>query len=43
MRAFDEGWAGAVWKTIGEPIVNTTSRYGGIDLNGVKLMGFNNI
>ncbi len=43
MRAFDAGWGGAVWKTIGEPIVNTGSRYGGIDLNGVKLMGFNNI
>jgi len=43
MRAFDAGWGGAVWKTIGEPIVNTSSRYGGIDLNGVKLMGFNNI
>ncbi len=43
MRAFDAGWGGAVWKTIGEPIVNTTSRYGGIGLNGVKLMGFNNI
>ncbi len=43
MRAFDAGWGGAVWKTIGEPIVNTTSRYGGIDLNGVKVMGFNNI
>lgn len=43
MRAFDAGWGGAVWKTIGEPIVNTTSRYGAIDLNGVKVMGFNNI
>src|SRR6202167_3498111 len=43
MRAFVAGWGSAVWKTIGEPIVNTTSRYGGIDLNGVKLMGFNNI
>lgn len=43
MRAFDAGWGGAVWKTIGEPIVNTSSRYGGIDLNGTKLMGFNNI
>jgi dihydropyrimidine dehydrogenase (NAD+) subunit PreA len=43
MRAFDAGWGGAVWKTIGEPIVNTTSRYGGIDLSGVKIMGFNNI
>jgi dihydropyrimidine dehydrogenase (NAD+) subunit PreA len=43
MRAFDAGWGGAVWKTIGEPIVNTSSRYGAIDLNGVKVMGFNNI
>jgi dihydropyrimidine dehydrogenase (NAD+) subunit PreA len=43
MRAFDAGWGGAVWKTIGEPIRNTTSRYGAVDLNGVKIMGFNNI
>src|SRR6202167_494723 len=42
-RAFDAGWGGAVWKTIGEPIVNTSSRYGAIDLAGVKIMGFNNI
>ncbi|HEV2176929.1 MAG TPA: NAD-dependent dihydropyrimidine dehydrogenase subunit PreA [Terriglobia bacterium] len=43
MRAFDAGWGGAVWKTIGEPIINTVSRYGGIDLGSQKLMGFNNI
>ncbi|HEV3277112.1 MAG TPA: NAD-dependent dihydropyrimidine dehydrogenase subunit PreA [Terriglobia bacterium] len=43
MRAFDAGWGGAVWKTIGEPIINTTSRYGGIDFGAQKLMGFNNI
>ncbi len=43
MGAFDAGWGGAVWKTIGEPIVNTSSRYGGIDLANVKMMGFNNI
>jgi dihydropyrimidine dehydrogenase (NAD+) subunit PreA len=43
MRAFDAGWGGAVWKTIGEPIVNTSSRYGAIDLNCVKMMGFTNI
>src|ERR1700722_18274323 len=42
-RAFDAGWGGAVWKTIGEPIVNTSSRYGAIDINGVKMMGLNNI
>src|SRR5206468_6566279 len=43
MRAFDAGWGGAVWKTIGEPIVNTTSRYGGVDLGNSRVMGFNNI
>jgi dihydropyrimidine dehydrogenase (NAD+) subunit PreA len=43
MRAFDAGWGGVVWKTIGEPIVNTSSRYGAIDLQNVKMMGFNNI
>ncbi len=43
MRAFEAGWGGAVWKTVGEPIINTASRYGGIDLGSQKLMGFNNI
>ncbi len=43
LRAFEAGWGGAVWKTVGEPIINTVSRYGGIDLGPQKLMGFNNI
>jgi dihydropyrimidine dehydrogenase (NAD+) subunit PreA len=43
MRAFDAGWGGAVWKTIGEPIVNVSSRYSSIDWNGQRMMGFNNI
>src|SRR5438445_5279975 len=43
MRAFDSGWGGAVWKTIGEPIVNTTSRYSSVDWNGQRMMGLNNI
>jgi dihydropyrimidine dehydrogenase (NAD+) subunit PreA len=43
MRAFDAGWGGAVWKTIGEPIVNTSSRYGAVDYNGTRVMGFTNI
>jgi len=43
MRAFEVGWGGAVWKTIGEPIVNTSSRYAAIDLSGAKMMGLNNI
>jgi dihydropyrimidine dehydrogenase (NAD+) subunit PreA len=43
MRAFDAGWGGAVWKTLGEPIVNTTSRYSSVDWNGLRMMGLNNI
>ena len=43
-RAFDAGWGGAVWKTLGnEPVVNVSSRYGGLDHDGRKLVGLNNI
>lgn len=43
-KAFEMGWGGAVWKTIDhEPIVNVSSRYGAIDYDGKKVMGFNNI
>jgi dihydropyrimidine dehydrogenase (NAD+) subunit PreA len=42
-RAFDAGWGGAVWKTIGEPIVNVSSRYSSVDWNGLRMMGLNNI
>ena len=43
MRAFDAGWGGAVWKTLGKPIENVTSRFGAVDYAGKKIMGFNNI
>jgi dihydropyrimidine dehydrogenase (NAD+) subunit PreA len=43
MRAFEAGWGGAVWKTLGEPIVNVSSRYSSIDFNGQRMMGLNNI
>ncbi|HEV2992436.1 MAG TPA: NAD-dependent dihydropyrimidine dehydrogenase subunit PreA [Candidatus Angelobacter sp.] len=43
MHAFDAGWGGAVWKTIGEPIINTASRYGSVDLKNERMMGLNNI
>src|SRR5216110_1978909 len=43
MKAFDTGWGGAVWKTIGEPIINTASRYGSIDYKHERMIGFNNI
>jgi len=42
-RAFDTGWGGAVWKTLGNPIVNVSSRFGGVDYGSTKLMGLNNI
>ena len=42
-RAFDAGWGGAVWKTIGEPIINVFSRYGSVDVGLTRMMGFNNI
>ena len=43
MRAFDAGWGGAVWKTLGEPITNVSSRYSSIDWNGQRMIGLNNI
>jgi dihydropyrimidine dehydrogenase (NAD+) subunit PreA len=43
MRAFDAGWGGAVWKTLGDPIVNVTSRFAAVDLGDRKMMGLNNI
>lgn len=44
-RAFDAGWCGVVWKTLGEdpPVVNVSSRYGSLNYNGTRMMGLNNI
>ncbi|PGL69886.1 NAD-dependent dihydropyrimidine dehydrogenase subunit PreA [Bacillus sp. AFS055030] len=42
-RAFEAGWGGAVWKTLGEPIINTSSRFAAINFNGQRVAGFNNI
>ncbi|TNF37593.1 MAG: NAD-dependent dihydropyrimidine dehydrogenase subunit PreA [Deltaproteobacteria bacterium] len=43
MRAFDHGWGGAVWKTLGQPIQNVSSRFGGLHYRGTRGIGFNNI
>jgi dihydropyrimidine dehydrogenase (NAD+) subunit PreA len=43
MRAFDHGWGGAVWKTLGTPIQNVSSRFGAINWKGHAGVGFNNI
>jgi dihydropyrimidine dehydrogenase (NAD+) subunit PreA len=42
-KAFEYGWGGAVWKTIGEPVLNVSSRYGGFDVGGRKLVAINNV
>ncbi|NNL63151.1 MAG: NAD-dependent dihydropyrimidine dehydrogenase subunit PreA [Woeseiaceae bacterium] len=46
-RAFEAGWGGAVWKTLGEsgpPIVNVSGpRYGALHSNERRVIGFNNI
>ncbi len=43
MKAFDRGWGGAVWKTMGIPTVNVSSRYGGVSYHRKRLVGLNNI
>jgi len=42
-KAFEQGWGGTVWKTIGDPVMNVCSRYGAFDLNGKKIAGLNNV
>jgi dihydropyrimidine dehydrogenase (NAD+) subunit PreA len=42
-RAFEAGWGGVVWKTIGDPIVNVSSRYSALNLGQNRMVGFNNI
>jgi dihydropyrimidine dehydrogenase (NAD+) subunit PreA len=42
-RAFEAGWGGAVWKTLGSPIINTSSRFAGLSFGGQRVAGFNNI
>lgn len=43
MKAFDQGWGGAVWKTLGVPVVNVSSRYGAVHHRGNRMVGLNNI
>lgn len=42
-KAFELGWGGTVWKTIGGPVMNVCNRYGSIDYNGQKIIGLNNV
>ena len=43
LRAFEAGWGGVVWKTLGPQIKNVSSRYSAVDYGGKRIMGFNNI
>lgn len=43
MRAFDKGWGGAVWKTLGNPVVNVNSRYAALKHGKNRIVGLNNI
>jgi dihydropyrimidine dehydrogenase (NAD+) subunit PreA len=43
MRAFEAGWGGAVWKTLGTPITNVSSRFAGLDYKQNKMIAMNNI
>jgi dihydropyrimidine dehydrogenase (NAD+) subunit PreA len=43
MRAYDMGWGGAVWKTLGTPIRNVTARFAANQWGGKRMMGLNNI
>lgn len=43
LRALEAGWGGVVWKTLGSQVKNVSSRYSSVDLNGTRMMGFNNI
>lgn len=43
LRAFEAGWGGVVWKTLGSQVKNVSSRYSALDFNGTRGIGFNNI
>ncbi len=42
-RAFEAGWGGAVWKTLGEPIMNVSPRLAAADYGNTRMFGLNNI
>lgn len=43
LRAFEAGWGGVVWKTLGSQVKNVSSRYSAVNFGAKKMMGFNNI
>src|SRR6195952_5214119 len=43
LRAYEAGWGGVVWKTLGSQVKNVSSRYSAVNFNGARVMGFSNI
>ncbi len=43
MRAYDQGWGGAVWKSLSEPIINVSRRLAGYPYGNRRLAGLSNI
>ena len=35
-KAFEAGWGGVVWKTIGPPVLNVSNRYGAWHYGGKR-------
>ena len=42
-NAFEAGWGGVVWKTIGAPVLNISNRYNSLSVNGERLLAINNV
>ncbi len=42
-KAFEAGWGGVVWKTIGAPVLNVSNRYGAWHYGGQRMLGINNV
>jgi len=42
-KAFKVGWGGAVWKTIGAPVLNVSNRYGAWHQGRQRMLAINNV
>ncbi|MBK6888171.1 MAG: NAD-dependent dihydropyrimidine dehydrogenase subunit PreA [Tetrasphaera sp.] len=42
-KAFEAGWGGAVWKTLGPPVLNISNRYGSLTIDGKRMLAINNV
>jgi dihydropyrimidine dehydrogenase (NAD+) subunit PreA len=42
-KAFEAGWGGVVWKTIGAPVLNVSNRYGAWHSGRQRMLAINNV